>query len=446
MKKVKTDVLTKLIVVYSALLLFGVIFIGPFIYGLSSSFKDNADEWPPKISIPQFTLKNWVGSYTLAKEGCNSGLFGEFLPGKEVTLNIDYNYPKNFEITPPTVTVTDRKIDLEKNQTPIGNVQVKGIKETDKVLQSNGSSDVNYSITFVNTSDKKISILPVDIEVPNKQITFLGATRDPNRVERRGKIRGWDNLVSGTIPYIFSQYSRVFNEQYSPSTGKPLFLMWIKNSFMYSFIKIITTIIFATMAGYVLSRLNFRGKKLIFTLLLFSMMIPSQVTFISNYLVLRDGIFGFTKLFGVDTLLNTYTGLVLSGLVVAGSVFIMKQFFDSLGEELEEAARIDGANTYQIYFHIMLPLAKPAIGAISILSFQGAWNDFFAPMVYITSPIERFPLTIGLKSFQNTYAAGAVDWGPILAGSVISAIPVIILFLFFQKYFMQGISFGGGKE
>ncbi|MFN4217337.1 MAG: carbohydrate ABC transporter permease, partial [Brevinematales bacterium] len=206
------------------------------------------------------------------------------------------------------------------------------------------------------------------------------------------------------------------------------------------------TVLFASMAGYALARLKFFGKNLLFGLMLFSMMVPGQVTFISNYLVLRDGLWGLSKLFGFDTLLNTYTGLILQGLVAAASVFIFKQFFESLPTSYEESARIDGASTYQIFFKIALPLSKPAMGAVAILSFQGAWNDFFAPLVIITSPADKFPLTVGLNSFQKTYAAGAYDWGPLLAGAFVSAVPVLILFFIFQRYFVEGVSFSGLKD
>lgn len=198
------------------------------------------------------------------------------------------------------------------------------------------------------------------------------------------------------------------------------------------------------MAGFALARLKFRGKNTIFLLMLFSMMIPAQVTFISNYLVLRDGVFGLSRIFGVNTLLNSYSGLIVSGLVSASSVFIMKQFFEGLSSSLEEAARIDGASTYQILFRIFLPLAKPALGALTILTIQGVWNEFFWPLVVLTSPQDRFTLTIGLLSFRRMYGV-AFDWGPILAGSVISALPLVVLFVVFQRYFVEGISFTGVK-
>ena len=212
----------------------------------------------------------------------------------------------------------------------------------------------------------------------------------------------------------------------------------------------LSTLLFASMAGYALARLAFPGKTFIFFALLFSMMIPGQVTFISNYLVLRDGIFGLTQLFGVQTLLNSIWGVIIGGasgsaLVAAAMVFLMKQFFESIPNEVEEAAMIDGANHWQRYWRVVLPMARPALGAVAILSFQGAWNEFFWPFIVLTTPEDIKTLPIGLLTFREVYGATG-DWGLILAGAILSALPIIILFVVFQRYFLEGVSYGGSKE
>jgi multiple sugar transport system permease protein len=205
------------------------------------------------------------------------------------------------------------------------------------------------------------------------------------------------------------------------------------------------------MAGYALARLRFRGRGTIFLLVLFAQMIPLQVLFISNYLVLRDGLisvngFALSTLWGQPGgMLNSLTGLVFVTALNAGAVFIMKQFFESIPREVEEAAMIDGASHWRRYWSVVLPMARPALGALTILTFQGAWNDFFWPFIVLTSPEQIKTLPIGLLSFRYTYGAIG-DWGLILAGAVMSAIPVIILFVVFQRYFLEGVSFGGGKE
>ena len=435
--------------IYLILLLFSVIFMGTFLFGAISSLKDNPSEWPPTLKTEQLSPKNWIGAYTFARQGGGSGFFGELKSGYEVSFQITYKYPMGTKIVPPQVTVPKRfkgagraALELDKEFTA-DFVKIKPVEEIRRTTVKDGTQ-VSYKIAIVNSSQKDFDELPLDLLVPYK-VNFLSATLSPNRIERLGRVQSWNNLVSGVIPYIFHNHFRVFNENYSRSTGKRLFTTWIFNSFFIAIIKVITTLTFASMAGYALARLKFFGKNYLFVLILFSMMIPGQVTFISNYLVLRDGIFGLTKLFGGGSLLNSFTGLIISGLVGAAAVFIMKQFFEGLPKELEESARIDGASTYQIFSKIMLPLAKPALGALTILTFQGAWNEFFWPLVVLTSPMDKFTLPIGLLSFKNTYASGAFDWGPILAGAIISALPIIILFFVFQRYFVEGASFSGIK-
>lgn len=311
-------------------------------------------------------------------------------------------------------------------------------------MLEDGSTLVTYSFSVRNNGDIVLGLVPLDLTVPMGQ-KFVSVTIDPNRIERLGRTQGFNNLASGVLRYVINNYFRVFNETYSITTGRQLFFQWIRNSFFLAGVRVLTTVIFAAMAGYALARLKFPGRTGLFMFMLFSMMIPGQVTFISNYLVLRDGMFGLSKLWGMDTLLNTYTGLILSGLVGSSSVFIMKQFFERLPQSLEESALIDGANRYTIFFRIMLPLARPALGALTILTFQGVWNEFFWPLVVITSPADKYPLTLGLLTLRRSYGSAAFDWGPILAGTFISALPIVILFIAFQKYFVEGISFSGTK-
>src|SRR5690606_20774324 len=152
---------------------------------------------------------------------------------------------------------------------------------------------------------------------------------------------------------------RVMDEARSVTTGRSLILSWTVNSILVAIAKVRSTLALASMAGYALARLRFPGRRLIFVLILFAQMIATQVIFISNYLVLRDGIFGRSRLWGQQTLLNSLPGVILSGLVGAGAVFIMKQFFESIPREVEEAAMLDGANQWQRYANVVLPMARP---------------------------------------------------------------------------------------
>ena len=435
--------------IYGFLLLLSIVFMGPFVFAFLSSLKDNPTEWPPSLVVNQLNPSNWMAAFSLAKQGGGNGFTGGFGPHGEIHFEATYWTAEGQEPAPPDVVVARRvqggaALALRVEHYAADYTEVRELHQVYQELHEGGLL-TTYGFTLVNTSDLRFDTVPMDLTVPMRQ-QFVSGTLTPNRIERLGRAQSWDNVSSGLFPYVLANYARVFRENYSVSTGRKLFGLWIRNSFFLAVTKVLTTLIFASMAGYVLARLKFRGKGAIFGLLLFSMMVPQQVTFISNYLVLRDGIFGLSRLFGVPTLLNTYGGLIISGLVGASSVFIMKQFFERLPASLEESARIDGASTYTIFFRIMLPLAKPPLGALTILTFQGVWNEFFWPLVVITSPQDKYPLTLGLLTLQRTYGAASFDWGPILAGTFISALPVLILFVVFQQYFVEGISFSGNKE
>lgn len=434
--------------VYCFLLLLSIVFMGPFVFAFLSSLKDNPTEWPPSLLVNQLKPANWGASYRLARQGGGSGLWGGMGPGGSVEFEVTYWVPQGQEPAAPEIVIPRRvqggaAASLRVEHWAADYVQVVEIGEVGREPHEEGLL-ATYRFRLVNTGEVALDTVPMDLTVPMRQ-QYVSATLAPNRIERLGRTQSWNNVSAGLFPYVFANYARVFRENYSVSTGRGLFLLWIRNSFFLAVTRVITTLIFASMAGYALARLKFWGRGAIFAFLLFSMMIPQQVTFISNYLVLRDGIFGLSRLVGVPTLLNTYAGLILSGLVGASSVFIMKQFFERLPASLEESARIDGASTYTVFFRIMLPLAKPPLGALTILTFQGVWNEFFWPLVVITSPADKFPLTIGLLNLQRSYGAATFDWGPILAGTFISALPIIILFIAFQEYFVEGISFSGTK-
>jgi multiple sugar transport system permease protein len=225
------------------------------------------------------------------------GFFGELKSGHEVSFQITYKYPMGVRIVPPQVIVPKRfkgtgRAALELDREFVADfVKIKPVEEISRISVKNGTQII-YKIAIINLSQKDFNELPLDLLVPYK-VDFLSATLSPNRIERLGRVQSWNNLVSGVIPYIFHNHFRVFNENYSRTTGKRLFMTWIYNSFFITIVKVITTLIFASMAGYALARLKFYGRNYLFILILFSMMIPGQVTFISNYLVLRDG--GFAQ-------------------------------------------------------------------------------------------------------------------------------------------------------
>lgn len=437
---------------YGLLLGFGVFFVGPFLMGFLASLKTDPLEWPFQVRFPQVSPKNWAAAWRLGREGSGDPWLGGMRPGRAASLEVAYFSPGGEE--PRLLAeIPRRKPGAGMGavfETPYAadHVRLEGPTLVERRPARLGEVEgevFRYRLRLAYPGEGPfLERVPLDLEAP-RGVVLVGATLDPIRFERRGRVAGWDNVVPGFLGYVFHNYVRAFRETRSLETGESLFLRWTLNSFFLSFVKVATTLVFASMAGYALARMRFPGRQALFLFMLFSMMVPGQVTFISNYLVLRDGIFGLSRLFGVDTLLNTYTGLILSGLVGASAVFIMKQFFESIPREVEEAALIDGATPLQTLFRIVLPMSTPALGALAILTFQGTWNEFFWPFVVLTSPREIYTLPIGLLSFRNAYGQVG-DWGLILAGGFFSMVPVLILFAVFQRYFVEGVSVGAVKE
>ncbi len=215
-------------------------------------------------------------------------------------------------------------------------------------------------------------------------------------------------------PWTLSNYQTIL------SGG--IFTQWLFNSGVYAFGTAILNVLFSAMAGYALSRMNFPGRNIIFVVTLAVMMIPVPITLIPKYLVMND-----------LHLVNTYFALLLPMMAQPFSVFLMVQFMKGLPKELEESARIDGASRWRTFYQIILPLVKPALIAVTILSFQGAWNDFLWPLL-VTNSQNMYTLPVGLFQFKTDHYT---EYNLLIAGSMFNAIPILVLFFIFQRYFMR---------
>lgn len=208
---------------------------------------------------------------------------------------------------------------------------------------------------------------------------------------------------------------------------------WTLNSAVVAVAVTLGNLLFASLGGYALARIRFPGSKAVFLGILGTMMIPGIVLLIPMFIVLK--MLGFV---------DTYAGLIVPKLITAFSIFLMKQFFESVPRELEEAARIDGASPLQIFFRVVLPTAKPALVALIIFSFQGAWNDFMHPLIVITVNQQLFTLPLGLALLRGGMGQN-LQWNSLMAGSMLTTLPMAIIFFVFQRYFIEGISYSGIK-
>lgn len=443
---------------YLLMLVLSIFFLGPLLFAALSSVKNDPLAYPPQLLAPQLSPANWAAGARLGRQGADAPFWGGFAPGARVEFDLTYFVPEGLEAAAPTAVVPRRRpggglgavqrITYAADYAELGPVvevaREPGRRRVGEELVA--GEHVTYRVTVTYPGEgPPIDRLPLDVEAPSRQQQFVSSTLPPTRLERRGLVASYEAITPGSLGYLLNNYRRVFNEARSVTTGQSLFLRWTWNTFVYAFFRVLLTLAVATMAGYALARLRFPGRNLVFLLVLFAQMVPTQVLFISNYLVLRDGIWGLWPALGLGTLLNSLPGLLFVTALSAGPVFIMKQFYESIPREVEESAMIDGAGHWGRFWRVVLPMARPALGALIILSFQSAWNDFFWPLVVLTTPEDIKTLPIGLLTFRNVYG-NTGDWGLILAGAIMSAVPVIVLFVVFQRYFMEGVSFGGSKE
>ncbi len=236
-------------------------------------------------------------------------------------------------------------------------------------------------------------------------------------------------ISSGAINFIpqhftLDNYQKIFIQE-------PLFGRWLLNSLFVAICVTSCNLLFNSMAGYALARIKFIGNRFWFLLILAVLMIPGQITLIPSYLILKT--LGW---------LNSYQGLIIPNVVNATFIFMMRQFFLSFPKELEEAAALDGLSRWETFLSIVLPLAKPALAAQAIFIFMGNWNNFLTPLIILSDP-EMFTLPLGLNTFKGQYIT---YWNYIMAASMVLTLPALAIYAFFNRYFIQGVTFTGGKE
>ncbi len=225
----------------------------------------------------------------------------------------------------------------------------------------------------------------------------------------------------------FDNWVKVWNTDFGDGGT---FLRWLFNTAFLSVVIAVCQVIFCSMAAYAFARLRFPGKDGVFNFMLGTMMIPGAVTVIPAFVLMA-------KL----RLLNTYWSLILPGLVSAGGIFMLTQFFKAVPRDLEEAATIDGASKFQIYKDVLLPLARPALLTVFILQFQAMWNNFLTPLLYLDSP-RMWVLNVALATFRQQYKA---EYNLALVGAMFNAIPIMVLFFIFSKYYIEGAAYAGVK-
>lgn len=208
------------------------------------------------------------------------------------------------------------------------------------------------------------------------------------------------------------------------------FFMWLGNSLFITISNTVAVLISSTLVGFIFSQYDFRNKKLLFTMLLATMMVPAQATIIPSFILVNAiGLF------------NTPWALIVPTLFSVFGIYLCKEFIDEIPRELFESAKIDGASDFNIYYHIVIPQIRPAIGAIGIFTFLEHWNDYLRPLIYLNST-EKMTLPLAISFFSTQHST---DLSATMAASALIMIPVTIVFIIFQKQFVRGISMTGMK-
>ncbi|WP_320128650.1 carbohydrate ABC transporter permease [uncultured Sphaerochaeta sp.] len=233
------------------------------------------------------------------------------------------------------------------------------------------------------------------------------------------------------VPLVWFPFPLQWANYWKAMTSTPFF-QYFANTLFISVLSIVGEILSCSLVAFSFSRLRWKGRDALFLVVLATMMLPKSMTMIPVFVI-------FSHLH----LINTYVPLVLPHFFgFPFYIFLMRQFFIGMPKSMDEAARIDGCGVLTIYARIIMPLSKPVIGIVAIQVFRDVWNDFINPLLYLND-IKKWTLTLWLQSFQQDFT---VDWTQLMSASVITTVPVLLLFFMAQKYFMQDIVFTGVKE
>lgn len=208
------------------------------------------------------------------------------------------------------------------------------------------------------------------------------------------------------------------------------FPRWFGNSLLIGTVTTVSVLFFDSLVGYVLAKFSFRGRYIVFIAILSTLMIPTEMLVLPWYSMARN--FGW---------LDTYWGIAFPGLMTGFGVFLMKQFFEDVPDELLDAARLDGLNEFQVWWQVALPLVGPALSALAIFTFLGNWTAFLWPLIAITDR-NLYTLPVGIASFSGEFQT---EWEMVMTGAAVATVPTIVVFLLLQRYIIRGISLAGIK-
>jgi multiple sugar transport system permease protein len=300
-----------------------------------------------------------------------------------------------------------------------------------------------YDNVTVSVNGQQLPLYNVKTENGTKQLALVkivegtGTFVDPQNPaqELQYEIQQGTTKIAEPIMHIsfrWRNFPDAMERGSRPGVGAS-FWVYFKNSLIIAFFTILGTLLSNTPVAYAFARINFPGRDLLFIIVLATLMLPYQVTIIPLYLFFNDYLH-----WG-----NSFLPLLVPAFFAnAWDVFLLRQFFKTIPEEMCDAARVDGASEWQIFTRIVLPLSVPVLATVTVFTFLYAWNDFTGPLLFLSSP-DKFTMALGLRDFQGQRT---MVWNQLMAASVVFTIPIVIAFFFAQKTFIQGIKLTGSKE
>ncbi|MFS0688642.1 carbohydrate ABC transporter permease [Sporosarcina sp. 179-K 8C2 HS] len=285
-------------------------------------------------------------------------------------------------------------------------------------LSSYQSQDMERPVSYVDSNPPKM--YPMGIPLYFKH---WGEAREAAKAGETLEEAYHRDMMDHIVSNSFGSFKNLFKKH---DVGK-----WFFNSIYIAVVVTIGILLIDSMAGYVLAKKKFPGRNLIFWIIISTMMIPGQVTLVPLFIMV-----------GNLGLMDTHWALILPDLSMVVGLFLMRQFMYSIPDELLEAARMDGASEWRTFWTVVLPLARPGLAALGIFTFMSVWNSFLWPIIVLNTA-ELYTLPVGLKTLQD---ANLASFKLLMSGAAVAAIPMIIVFILFQRYFIQGLTLGGVKE
>lgn len=394
--------------IYTVLSLGAVVMAFPFYWMIATSVKSpqEAQQAAPIWFPERIQPANWRAAWRLGAEG-DRPWWGGFAPGRTVTLELHVERPEagapRARVPKPPAVFSDPRSDSTR-------IRIE-------------PEDDGWKIVLQNAGDQRFSTLPLVVWIPKEAGNFRASLPPDAMRSQRGYWRlEWVNVTPGWFGYLFHNYREAWH---AAPFGRYFFV-----SFFTAGVQVLGGLLIATMAAFAFARIRFPGRELVFMLFVATMMVPGEVLLIPNYILLA-------KLGWLDT----FYALIVPWLASVFGIFLLRQFFLSLPQDLFDAARIDGASYWGMLWRIAFPLAVPGLITYGIFAFLGAYNALLWPLIVTQSP-EMRTIQVGLQAFIGE--AGS-DYGQLMAASTMAILPIVLGYFFAQRHFIQGIARSGIK-